>query len=225
MTTAVIRTVILYFFVILFVRLMGKRQIGQLQPSELVITFLLSEIASLPLEDQGIPLIVPIVCVCVLVSLEILLSYLSLSNSFIRRITQGNALFIIKEGKVDLKQMKRLRFTVEDLMEAVRQKDIFDLTDIEYAIVETNGTLSVLTKAGRTPPNREDLKIRKKDDGIPCVVISNGEIVESNFSYCDMNRRKLGNILMNEKKTADEIMIMTCDKGGNYFIVEKEEGR
>lgn len=225
MTTAVIRTVILYFFVILFVRLMGKRQIGQLQPSELVITFLLSEIASLPLEDQGIPLIVPIVCVCVLVSLEILLSYLSLSNSFIRRITQGNALFIIKEGKVDLRQMKRLRFTVEDLMEAVRQKDIFDLTDIEYAIVETNGTLSVLTKAGRTPPNREDLKIRKKDDGIPCVVISNGEIVESNFSYCDMNRRKLGNILMNEKKTADRIMIMTCDKGGNYFIVEKEEGR
>lgn len=223
MTTAVIRTVILYFFVILFVRLMGKRQIGQLQPSELVITFLLSEIASLPLEDQGIPLIVPIVCVCVLVSLEILLSYLSLSNSFIRRITQGNALFIIKEGKVDLKQMKRLRFTVEDLMEAVRQKDIFDLTDIEYAIVETNGTLSVLTKAGRTPPNREDLKIRKKDDGIPCVVISNGEIVESNFSYCDMNRRKLGNILMNEKKTADEIMIMTCDKGGNYYIVEKED--
>ncbi|MBQ7580917.1 MAG: DUF421 domain-containing protein [Clostridia bacterium] len=225
MTTAVIRTVILYFFVILFVRLMGKRQIGQLQPSELVITFLLSEIASLPLEDQGIPLIVPIVCVCVLVSLEILLSYLSLSNSFIRRITQGNALFIIKEGKVDLRQMKRLRFTVEDLMEAVRQKDIFDLTDIEYAIVETNGTLSVLTKAGRTPPNREDLKIRKKDDGIPCVVISNGEIVESNFSYCGMNRRKLANILMNEKKTADEIMIMTCDKGGNYYIVEKEEGR
>lgn len=223
MITAVLRTVILYFFVILSVRLMGKRQIGQLQPSELVITFLLSEIASLPLENSGIPLTVPIICVAVLVSLEILLSYLSLSSSFVRRMTQGNPLFIIKEGKIDLRQMKRLRFTVEDLMEALRQKDIFDLTDVEYAVVETNGTLSVLTKNDRTPPNREDLNIKTEDNGIPCVVISNGQVVETNFSFCSMNRKRLSDILLKEKKTVNDIMIMTCDKGGNYYIVEKED--
>lgn len=223
MTTAILRTLILYFFVILSVRLMGKRQIGQLQPSELVITFLLSEIASLPLENSNVPLIVPVMCVTVLVSLEILLSYLSLSSPFVRRITQGNPLFIIKEGKIDLKQMKRLRFTVEDLMEALRQKDVFDLTDVEYAVVETNGTLSVFTKSDRTPPNREDMNIKKPDDGIPCVVISNGKVVESNFQYCRMNAKKLQNILLNEKKTVNDVMIMTCDKGGNYYIVEKEK--
>ena len=223
MTTAVLRTIILYFFVILSVRLMGKRQIGQLQPSELVITFLLSEIASLPLENIDMPLLVPIVCVAVLVSFELILSYLSLSNSTVRRITQGNPLFIIKEGKIDIKQMKRLRFTVEDLMEALRQKDIFDLTDVEYAVVETNGTLSVFTKFDRTPPNREDLKIKTQSNGIPCVVISNGEVVESNFEFCNMSRKKLGDILMREKKTVNDIMIMTCDKAGNYFIAQKED--
>lgn len=223
MTTAVLRTLILYFFVILSVRLMGKRQIGQLQPSELVITFLLSEIASLPLENVDMPLLVPAACVAVLVSFEILLSNLSLSNSKVRRLTEGNALFIIKEGKIDMKQMKRLRFTVEDLMEALRQKDIFDLSDVEYAVVETNGALSVFTKFDRTPPNREDLKIKTQNNGIPCVVISDGQIVESNFEFCAMNRKKLGDILLKEKKTVNDIMIMTCDKGGNYFIAQKED--
>ena len=223
MTTAVLRTLILYFFVILSVRLMGKRQIGQLQPSELVITFLLSEIASLPLENVDMPLLVPAACVAVLVSFEILLSNLSLSNSKVRRLTEGNALFIIKEGKIDMKQMKRLRFTVEDLMEALRQKDIFDLSDVEYAVVETNGALSVFTKFDRTPTNREDLKIKTQNNGIPCVVISDGQIVESNFEFCAMNRKKLGDILLKEKKTVNDIMIMTCDKGGNYFIAQKED--
>lgn len=222
MTVAVIRTIILYFFVILSVRLMGKRQIGQLQPSELVITFLLSEIASMPLGDPDVPLLLPVVCVTVLVSLEILLSYLSLSSVFVRRITQGNAIFIIKEGKIDIKQMKRLRFTVEDLMEALRQKDIFDINDVEYAIVETNGSLSILQKKSSMPPDRQDMKIKSKDNGIPCVIISDGEVVKSNFEICNMNEKKLGNILLSENKTVNDIMIMTCDKAGNYFIAERD---
>lgn len=222
MTVAVIRTIILYFFVILSVRLMGKRQIGQLQPSELVITFLLSEIASMPLGNPDVPLLLPVVCVTVLVSLEILLSYLSLSSVFVRRITQGNAIFIIKEGEIDIKQMKRLRFTVEDLMEALRQKDIFDINDVEYAIVETNGSLSILQKKSSMPPDRQDMKIKSKDSGIPCVIISDGEVVKSNFEICNMNEKKLGNILLSEKKTVNDIMIMTCDKAGNYFIAERD---
>ena len=222
MTIAVIRTVILYFLVVFSVRLMGKRQIGQLQPSELVITFLLSEIASSPLENSDAPLIPSMIYVIVLVSLEILLSYLSLSSSFIRRITQGNPLFIIKQGKLDIKQMKRLRFTVEDLMEALRQKDIFDITDVDYAVVETNGSLSVLLKESRMPPNREDMKFKPENSGIPCVIISDGQVIKSNYQLCDMNDKKLGNIMMREKKTVNDIMIMTCDKAGNYYIAQKE---
>ena len=225
MTVVVLRTVILYFFVILSMRLMGKRQIGQLQPSELVITFLLSEIAAMPLENTDVPLLIPIMCVAVLVSLEIILSYLSLSSPMLRRITQGNALFIIKEGKIDTKQMRRLRFTIEDLMEALRQKDIFDVADVDYAIVETNGSLSILQKADVLPANKKDMKIKQKDNGIPCVIISDSKVVRSNFETCNMNDRKLGNILLKEKKTVNDIFLMTCDKSGNYFIAENEKSK
>ena len=134
-------------------------------------------------------------------------------------------MFIIKEGKVDIKQMKRLRFTVEDLMEALRQKDIFDLKDVDYAIVETNGSLSVLQKADKRTVCPEDLKIKADNEGIPCVVISDGRIVETNFQFCNMNKRKLENIMLIEKKKINDIMIMTYDKAGNYFIVEKEAGK
>ena len=225
MIVALTRTVILYIFVIIAVRLMGKRQIGQLQPSELVITLLMSEIAALPIEDADVPLIGPLICAVLLVSFEILFSYMSLKSSFFRRMTQGNLMYIIKEGKVDIKQMKRLRFTVEDLMEALRQKDIFDLKDVDYAIVETNGSLSVLQKADKRTVCPEDLKIKADNEGIPCVVISDGRIVETNFQFCNMNKRKLENIMLIEKKKINDIMIMTYDKAGNYFIVEKEAGK
>lgn len=223
MGITLIRTAILYFVVIISVRLMGKRQIGQLQPSELVVTILLSNVCSLPIENNDISLIPPLLCVSLLVALEILSSYVALKSSFFRRITQGSPMFIIKKGVVDVKQMKKLRFTVEDLMEALRQKDVFDLSEVEYAIVETNGTLSVLKKANKLTICPEDLNISVQDNSMPCVVISDGAMVESNFEYCDMNKKKLENILLEKNMKINDILIMTYDIGGNTVIVEKEK--
>lgn len=222
MVTSVIRIIFIYFFIILSIRLMGKRQIGQLQPSELVVTLLLSEIAAQPIEHSDVPLVVPTVCITLLVIFEILFSYVVLKSSFFRRISQGNPIYVIKEGKILVNEMRKLRFTVEDLMEALRQKDVFDISEVEYAVVETNGSLSILKKIKSRPATIQDLKIKVKDNGIPCVIISDGKVVESNFKYCNMNEKKLQNILLLEKKNVNDIMIMTVDKGGNRIIVDKE---
>lgn len=222
MVTSVIRIIFIYFFIILSIRLMGKRQIGQLQPSELVVTLLLSEIAAQPIEHSDVPLVVPTVCITLLVIFEILFSYVVLKSSFFRRISQGNPIYVIKEGKILVNEMRKLRFTVEDLMEALRQKDVFDISEVEYAVVETNGSLSILKKIKSRPATIQDLKIKVKDNGIPCVIISDGKVVESNFKYCNMNEKKLQNILLLEKKKVNDIMIMTVDRGGNRIIVDKE---
>ena len=146
MLTTIIRVIILYLFVTIAIRIMGKRNIGELQPTELVITLLLSEFASIPIEDNSIPLINSLIPVMVLISLEIINSVISMKNTKFRSLSDGNEVFIIKNGQLDQKQLKKLRLTVEDVLTALRQKDVFDINEVAYALIETNGTLSVLLK-------------------------------------------------------------------------------
>lgn len=221
MAVILIRTFILYVIVILVVRLMGKRQIGQLQPTELVITILLSEVASMPLEDNDIPLINSVFSVLLLASLEIISSAIALKSGKYRRAVEGNAVFIIKEGKLDIKAIKKLRYSMDDLMEGLRQKDIFDVGDVEYAVVETSGNLSVLLKADKIPLSLKSIGETADENGIPAVVVSDGKYIYSNFSLCRTSREKIDKILAKEKITADNIMLMTLDKKGNKFIIPK----
>ena len=146
MFITLIRTSVLYIFVIAIMRLMGKRQIGELQPTELVVTLLLSEIIAIPMQDNDISLVSTIVPVLVLVGFEILISVIGLKSVKIRSLMQGNSIIIIRDGKLDLEKIKELRFTIDDILEALRQKDIFDISKVQYAVVETNGTISVMLK-------------------------------------------------------------------------------
>ncbi len=146
MSILFIRAVILYAAVIFVIRLMGKRQIGEMQPSELVITILISEVASLPLQDKSIPVLYAIIPLSVFVSFEIILSALSLKSQNLRSLMQGHEVIVIRNGKIDIKALRTLRMTVDDLEGALRQKDIFDVSEVAYAIFETNGKLSVLPK-------------------------------------------------------------------------------
>lgn len=143
MAVLFIRAVILYAAVIFMIRLMGKRQIGEMQPSELVITILISEVASLPLQDNGIPMLYAIVPLFVFVSFEIIQSALSLKSQKLRNLMQGHEVTVIKNGKVDMQALRTLRMTVDDLEGALRQKDVFDVSEVSCAIFETNGKLSV----------------------------------------------------------------------------------
>ncbi len=223
MTVILIRTIILYVLVIFVVRLMGKRQIGQLQPTELVVTILLSEVASMPLEDKDVPLLNSVLAVLLLASLEVISSFVALKSGKYRRIVEGNAVFIIKDGKLDVKAIKKLRYSLDDLIEALRQKDVFDIRDVQYAVVETNGALSVLLKADKIPIDLNSLGMKADEKGIASVVISDGRLIYSNFSLCKTNENEIQKILDEEKLSLREVFLMTLDEKGNKFIIPMEE--
>ena len=141
-----LRAFILYVLVIFSVRLMGKRQIGELQPSELVITILVSNIATLPIEDINLPILTGIIPIVSLVCFDVIMSSVTLKFKKVRRIVSGNPRIIVINGKIDQVAMKQLRYSLDDLMESLREQGIFDITEVQYAIVETTGKISVLQK-------------------------------------------------------------------------------
>ena len=223
MLISFVRTGILLVVIVIAVRIMGKRQIGQLQPAELVVTILLSEMAATPMQDNDIPMLNTLVAIAVLVSLEILMSVVSLKSRRARSLLQGNSVIIIRNGKIDESEMKRLRYTLDDLLEALRQKDVFDVGDVQYAIAETDGTLSVLLKPEKRTVTAEDLKLESKDNGLSCAVIMDGEIVKSDFRECGMNDRKLADLIKSTGEKPENIFLLTVDRTGGYNFMKKEK--
>lgn len=223
MLITLIRVTILYFFIIVCMRFMGKRQLGELQPTELVITILLSEIASIPIQDNGVPLVNSIVAVLLLVSLEIINSALCLKSVKLRTVVEGNPVVIIRDGIVDQRRMKQLRFSSEDLIEQLRQKDVFDINEVKFAIIETNGQLSVMLKEKNQPITQETLDSSTKEKGLQCMIVNDGKILEKSFSECEMNKEKLKKILKKSNITPEEILFMLADRFENYTIVRKDK--
>ena len=225
MLVTLIRAAVLYVLIIFCMRIMGKRQLGELQPTELVITILLSEIAAVPMQDNALPLGNSIVAVLLLVALEIINSVIVLKSSRCRSLLQGNSLVVIRDGVVDQKQIKRLRFTMDDLFDQLRQKDIFDISDVRYAIVETNGQLSVMLKPEKETVTAEMADIQNETKGLLCMVVNDGKFLKRAFKECDMNEEKIFGILEREHTPIDEVLFMVADKEGNYTIVKKDEYR
>lgn len=223
MLISLIRVGILYFFIIVCMRLMGKRQLGELQPTELVITILLSEIASIPIEDNGVPLINSIFAVLLLVSLEIINSAACLKSVKLRTIVEGNPIIVVRDGKIDQKMLRQLRFSSGDLIEQLRQKDVFDINDVKFAIVETNGQLSVMLKDSKQPITPEFLDSQVEDKGFQAMVINDGKILKKAFKDCNMDGKKLKNILKNNNVELNEILFMLADNKGNYTIIRKDK--
>lgn len=223
MLISLIRVGILYFFIIVCMRLMGKRQLGELQPTELVITILLSEIASIPIEDNGVPLINSIFAVLLLVSLEIINSAVCLKSAKLRSVIEGNPVIVISDGTVQQEKLRQLRFSSEDLLEQLRQKDVFDINDVKFAIVETNGQLSVMLKDRKQPITPEALEAEAQSKGLQCMVINDGKVLRKSFKDCNMDDQKLRNILKKRKIQLEEILFMLADSKGNYTIIKKEK--
>ena len=202
---------------------MGKRQLGELQPTELVITILLSGIAAIPMQDNALPLGNSIVAVLLLVALEVINSVVVLKSSKCRSFLQGNSLVVIRDGVVDQKQLKRLRFTMDDLFDQLRQKDVFDISDVRYAIVETNGQLSVMLKPEKETVTAEMADIPNETKGLLCMVINDGKFLKRSFKECETDEEKLYDILKKENTEINEVLFMVADKEGNYTIVKKDE--
>lgn len=213
---------ILYVFIIVAIRLMGKRQISDMQPSELVVTLVISDIASLPMQNVSQPLLSGVVPVLVLVALEIATSVFMLKNRRFRRAVCGTPVVVIENGAILQKQMKRLRMSTEELCAQLRQQGIFSLQDVQYCIVETNGSLSVLEQPQKRVPTAEQQNITIPDNGIEAVVISDGEILESSLKLCDTDREQINNILVKNHMPLDNVFLMTLDNKGKYQIIEKD---
>ena len=223
MISVIIRTFIIYCLVVIFVRLMGKRQLGELQPAELVITLLISEIATNPVMDTSLPLSNSIVPLILLVSFEILSSFLGLKSVKFRYLSDGKPITIIRKGKLDQKNLKKLRFTINDVSSALRQKDIFNIEDVEFAVVETNGTLSVLLKPEKRNSTPKNYDKPEKDTGMPCAVVIDGKIIKANFEDCGITEKEVTSKIKSEKLNQKEILLMTVDASKNYYIITKRE--
>ena len=220
MTVTLIRALLIYFTVILAMRIMGKRQIGELNPHELVITILVSQIASIPLQDNTMPLANAFLPMLLLVSLEILASVASMKSLRLRNLLQGRPIFLIRHGKPDQKQMRRLRFTVDDLIDALRQKDVFDLSTVEEAVVETNGSLSVRLRTEESPVTPKQLGVPAPDNGFP--VVTDGHIVPEYFGDQLQDTAAIAKALQKESLRPGEQLVVTIDDSGTVFAVKKE---
>ncbi|MBR2316294.1 MAG: DUF421 domain-containing protein [Clostridia bacterium] len=223
MLLCLIRGFIVYAVVVVAVRIMGKRQIGQLQPTELVVTILLSEIAAEPVVDDNFPLISALAVILLLISLEVLVSFAALKIPRFRQLVQGNSVAVIENGKLNRKRMKDLRLSVDDLLEALRLKDVFDITDAEFVYVETNGDISVELKNGKKTVTAEQMKISEEETGIPHLIISDGKVIKENFSRCCLNEGKLEKLLKSRNLSAEDVMILTADKQKVNTIITKEK--
>lgn len=223
MAVTLIRATILYVIIIFLIRLMGKRQIGELQPSELVITILISEIASIPMENNSVPIINSVVALFALVAYEILTSAAGLKSNKLRSVIQGHPVIVIRDGKIDAKALKKLRMTVNDLVSALRQKDVFEVSQVSYAIFETNGKISVLLKPEYRNSSAADLDIYPADNGMPFAVVCDGEIIDETVKDSTFDISHVKKIIVSSKIPVEEILIMTVDSKGNVYIERKEK--
>lgn len=222
MLISIIRTVILYIFILLALRIMGKRQLSEMQTSELVITLLISDIAVIPMQNTGQPLLSGIVPILILISLEILFSVIMLKSGNFRKIVCGSPEMVIKDGKILQDQMRRLRMTTEDLCVQLRQQGIFSLEDVQYCIVETNGDVSVLEKPDKRTPSAEDLGIEIPDKGIEAVVINDSRYLSNSLELCSLTKEWVDSVLRENDITIDEVFIMTANRDKEYNIIRRD---
>lgn len=224
MSVVFIRAILLYILVIFSVRLMGKRQLGELQPSELVITILVSNIATLPVEDTDIPILVGITPILTLVSFEVIVSWLSLKMPRLRKVISGSPKIIISGGRIDPKVLRELRFSVDDLMTSLRGQNIFDLSEVQFAIVETTGSLSVMKRQSCETPQRCELGISADEQDPPQVIAADGKLIPEALAFVGMDRAAAGKMLSRGGVKLADVLLMTADSGGKCFIVKKDGG-
>ncbi|MBE7015124.1 MAG: DUF421 domain-containing protein [Ruminococcaceae bacterium] len=219
----VIRTFILYFLVMFSLRFMGKKQIGQMEPSELTVAIMISELATIPLSETGIPLLNGIVPVLILSAIEILISILVIKSLKFRKLVTGKPVIIVEKGILNEEVLRNTRFTTDDLLTEMRLKGVSNITDIQYAILETGGQVSFILNKENSPITFKDLNINVKEDFMPFPVISKGVLLKENLSIISRDEKWLNNKLK-EKGYSDysQILLLMANHKEIKFIQKKE---
>lgn len=220
-----VRTLILYGLVVIVLRIMGKPQIGELQPFELVIAIMISELAAIPMGDTEIPLLNGVIPILTLLFAQMTLSYLSLKSERARKIICGKPSIVIEKGHILENELRRLRMTVNDLLEQLRVKGYPNIAEVNYAILETNGDLSVIPKAKSRPVQLDDLSLSAPDPGLPLTLVVDGVISPENFTKAKLTAEDLLNRLAkNGIKSVEDIFLACIDDTGKIFW-QKREGK
>ncbi len=222
MAIVALRTTIIYIVIMAALRLAGKRQLGELQPAELVVTLLIADLAAVPMQDNGTPLLSGLVPIAVLTALELILSALMMKWRPLAHLVSGNPVVIIRDGVLQQQALRQLRLTVEDLSETLRQQQVFDLRTVQYAIAETNGKISVWPMPRERPATVGDLQVSVSDDGAPVPVVSDGQLVSWGLAMCGVSPAWVQEKLRRRGVPQREVLLMTADKQHRVCIVRRE---
>lgn len=223
MFVLIIRTILLYFAVIFIMRMMGKKQIGELEPFELVIALMISELATFPMQDIRIPILHAIIPIITLLFLQVATSFIELKSERARRLLTGAPSILVNNGKIDIAELRYQRFNINDLLEQLRLKGYFNISDIQYVILETSGEISVLPKTLKSNTTKEDLKLKVVEEFLPIPLIMDGKINFKNLKLLAKDEIWLKKILTkNNIQSAKDVFIGTLDSKKNFFYQLKE---
>lgn len=223
MLVCYIRSIILYLLLILAIRLMGKRQVGEMEPSEFVVTMLIADLASVPMQDLGIPLLSGVIPILTVLSIELLLSVLSYYFVPIRQLFCGKPVILMENGKILQENLKKTRLTPDELTELLREKDVVDLTTVKYAILETNGQISALLYAKYQPANAKDASIRVEDQALPITIISGGQLLRKNLRIAGKNEAWVQETLQHYSCSLNQVYLLTVEPSGKLYFARKQE--
>ncbi|MEQ2455254.1 DUF421 domain-containing protein [Flavonifractor hominis] len=224
MVIAFLRTILLYVFIIAGIRLMGKRQVGELEPSELVLALLIADLAAVPMQDFGIPLLTGIIPILTLLCITMALSVLTMKSVRFRAVVCGRPSIIVENGILRQREMQKNRFTVDELMEELRMKGITDISTVKYAILETNGQISVLPFAAQQPVTAQQMQMHPKDPGLPTVIINDGRVLTRNLHHRGLDDIWLDRQLKQHNiKRTEDVFLLTVDEQNQVYLAAKEE--
>ena len=207
-----LRTICLYLVLILVVRLMGKRQIGEMEPAEFVVTMLIANLAAIPMQDSGIPLLSGLVPILTVLGVQLILAVASMRFISFRRLLCGKPVILIREGTIDQTNLRRARITLDELTEHLREREVLDLGQVQYAILETNGQISVFPYPQYKPASAKDASV------------SDGKLLESTLAVSGRDRAWLGHQLRSRGCPLRDTYLLTVDGKGNVYFIKKETG-
>ena len=225
MKLLIVRTVLIYLCVLFAMRLMGKRQLGELQPEELVSTILISNLASISIESEEVPVTASLIPLFLIAALELLGSILSFQSQKFFNLMSGRPKTVILDGQIDQNALRTLRLTTADLMEALRGKDVFDLRDVSYAVVETNGSLSVALRPEREPATLSDLALKVQHSQATIPFVLDGQVLDDNLRWCGKDHAWLERTAQANTLLVEEILLLIGNDTEDYFLLKKEPRR
>ena len=225
MILSYIRTIFLYLILIAVVRIMGKRQIGEMEASEFVVTMLVANLAAIPMQDGGIPLYSGLVPILTVLGVELVLSSLSLRSIRLRRLRCGKPVILIENGRILQENLRATRVTLDELMGHLREKDVLDIQTVQYAILETNGNLSVFPFPKEMPPSAKDLGVTPKDRFLPVTIIEDGFLFRENLREAGKDEAWVHKVLGEYRAGIAGTWLLTVDKSGHVVWLGKEAGK